>query len=230
MKTECDRLLRDAAEERKLEATARVVGLLVGHDLTSPRNRRMGLDKHGESDEFAMHVNRGIRKFKEDPNTIEAVDVININDDYIFDITNEVRCLGLKDKDETNLGLGGRPPKYESLYHLESVPDLIRFTRQQHLAMGTRGSVVVPAIISCFFRVAGGTGSKGRKAAIPPEHILMAGGTPTMALKLALERGCEIFFKDLDLTDMKAVFDFKASMLLWATTEKSAHPKTYEIR
>jgi hypothetical protein len=83
---------------------------------------------------------------------------------------------------------------------------------------------MVPYVISLFYRVAGGTGGKGKKASIHPEHLLVEGGIPTMSLKKALELGCEICipFKDISLGDIMAVFASKTSMLIWANEIRPA--------
>jgi hypothetical protein len=65
------------------------------------------------------------------------------------------------------------------------VRDAVRYTRQQFLSIGTKGAVVVLNIISCFYGVAGGTGSKGKVASIHPEHLMVDGSIQTMALKKA---------------------------------------------
>jgi hypothetical protein len=52
-----------------------------------------------------------VRDYKAGPRTVEAIDAVHANDDYIFNAINETGCLNPKDKSETNIGLGGRPPQ-----------------------------------------------------------------------------------------------------------------------
>jgi hypothetical protein len=113
---EYERRLRNIEEERKLEGMARKMGLMgVDEPRGCDRRNRMGLDEYGESDEHVLCVNLGVQDFRVDPLTIEAADTTITSDNYFFNMINDEGCLNLKEKGETDLGLGGRPPKYDNV-------------------------------------------------------------------------------------------------------------------
>jgi hypothetical protein len=105
MQVEWERKLREADDLRKLETAALKLLAQGATQMSTHHGRR--LDAFGGSEEFVLRRNDGVRDYKADPKTVQAIDAVHANDDYISSTspTRPAALLNLKDKSETNIGL-----------------------------------------------------------------------------------------------------------------------------